>query len=210
MAACVLLVPEVGLAIEIAEAAKGAYEIVKPAQELVEKANEQVVANSVEQATSYLQELTKGYAEDVVDKAGPVTQAAENAVGAALDSYIEQNPQPFEPGNDDFYRRLADGIGIKEPDINGIKMEVWNSVFPLFKKQVLAAAAHIHFFQEMDNDAERLDFLIDEADKGNDPDALLELIGGDRTYWDPFLAVYRSDGKDAAKVALLRQFGLSI
>jgi hypothetical protein len=99
MAACVLLVPEAGLAAEIAEAAKTAYETVKPAAELAEKANQEVVTNSVEQATNYLQELTKTYAEDVADKALPVKQAAENVVGAALDSYIKQNPQPLIPSS---------------------------------------------------------------------------------------------------------------
>jgi hypothetical protein len=210
MAACVLLVPEVGLAAEIAEAAKTAYETLKPAAELAEKANQEVVANSVEQATNYLQELTKTYAEDVADKALPVKQAVENAVGAALDSYIKQNPQPLKPGDDEFYRSLCDAIGIKEPDLNAIKMEVWNEVFPPFKEKVLVVAAQIHFFHEMDNDLERLNFLMDEAEKGNDPDDLLSLIGADRSYWDPFLTVFRSEGRSAALVALERQLGLPV
>jgi len=210
MAACVLLVPEAGLAAEIAEAVKTAYETLKPATELVEKANQQVVADSVEQATNYLQELTKTYAEDVADKALPVKQAAENAVGAALDSYITQNPQPLKPGDDEFYKSLCDAIGIKEPDLNAIKMEVWNEVFPPFKKKVLTAAAQIHFFHEMDNDLERLNFLMDEAEKGNDPDDLLSLIGADQSYWDPFLTVFRSDGRNAAVLALSRHLGLPV
>ena len=210
MAACALLVPEAGLAAEIAEAVKTAYETLKPAAELVEKANQQVVADSVEQATNYLQELTKTYAEDVADKALPVKQAAENAVGAALDSYITQNPQPLKPGDDEFYKSLCDAIGIKEPDLNAIKMEVWNEVFPPFKKKVLTAAAQIHFFHEMDNDLERLNFLMDEAEKGNDPDDLLSLIGADQSYWDPFLTVFRSDGRNAAVLALSRHLGLPV
>jgi len=210
MAACALLVPEAGLAAEIAEAVKTAYETLKPAAELVEKANQQVVADSVEQATNYLQELTKTYAEDVADKALPVKQAAENAVGAALDSYITQNPQPLKPGDDEFYKSLCDAIGIKEPDLNAIKMEVWNEVFPPFKKKVLTAAAQIHFFHEMDNDLERLNFLMDEAEKGNDPDDLLGLIGADQSYWDPFLTVFRSDGRNAAVLALSRHLGLPV
>ena len=210
MAACTLLVPEVGIAAEIAEAAKTAYETVKPAAELVEKANQEVVANSVEEATNYLQELTKTYAEDVADKALPIKQAAENAVGAALDSYIKQNPQPLNPGDDEFYKNLCDAIAIKEPDLNAIKMEVWNDVFPPFKKKVLTVAAQIHFFQEMDNDPERLNFLMDEAEKGNDPDDLLSLIGADQSYWDPFLTVFRSDGRSAALLALSRHLGLPV
>ena len=207
MAACVLLVPEVGLAAEILEAAKSAYETLKPAQELIEKAHEQVVANSVEQATNYLQELTKTFAEDVADKALPIKQAAENAVGPALDSFLRQNPQVFKPGDDEFYRTLCDGIGIKEPDLNAIKMEVWQKVFPPFKEKVLAASAQLHFFHELDNDLERLEFLIEQAEKGNNPDAFLDLVGGDRSYWDPYLAVYRSEGAFAAKTALTGHLG---
>jgi hypothetical protein len=208
MPVCLLLVPEVGLAAEIAEAAKTAYETVKPSTELVEKANQQVEAASVEQATNYLQELTKTYAEDVADNALPVKQAAEDAVGVALDSYITGNPLPLKPGDDDFYRSLCDAIGIKEPDLQAIKMDVWNKVFPPFKAKVLVVAAQIHFFQEMDNDVERLNFLMDEGEKGNDPDALLSLIGGDRSYWDPFLTVFRSDGRTAALAALEQRLGI--
>jgi len=210
MAACVLLVPEAGLAAEIAEAVKGAYETLKPAKELVDKANEEVVADSVEQATNYLQELTKTYAEDVADKAGQIKKDAQDAVGAALDSYITQNPQPLKPGDDAFYASLCDAIGIKESDLNDIKRQVWNEVFPPFKSKVLTIAAQIHFFHELDNDMDRLNFLMDEADKGNDPDALLSLIGGDQSYWDPFLAVYRSDGRPAAVLALERKLGLPV
>jgi ElaB/YqjD/DUF883 family membrane-anchored ribosome-binding protein len=210
MAACVLLVPEAGLAAEIAEAVKGAYETLKPAKELVDKANEEVVADSVEQATNYLQELTKTYAEDVTDKAGQIKKDAQDAVGAALDSYITQNPQPLKPGDDAFYASLCDAIGIKESDLNDIKRQVWNEVFPPFKSKVLTIAAQIHFFHELDNDMDRLNFLMDEADKGNDPDALLSLIGGDQSYWDPFLAVYHSDGRPAAVLALERKLGLPV
>ena len=210
MAACVLLVPEVGLAAEIVEATKTAYETLKPAKELVDKANEEVVADSVEQATSYLQELTKTFAEDVADKALPVKQAAENAVGAALNSYITQNPQPLKPGDDEFYASLCDALGIKEPDLNDIKQQVWNEVFPPFKNKVLVVAAQIHFFHELDNDMDRLNFLMDEAEKGNDPDALLSLIGADQAYWDTFLTVFRSDGRSAALLALERKLGLPV
>jgi hypothetical protein len=209
MAACLLLVPEVGLAAEIAEEVKKAcekvktaYEVVKPLAELAEKANQEVIVNSVEEATNYLQELTATYAEDVENEAGPVKQAAEKAVGAALDSYITQNPQPLKPGDDELCKSLCDAIGIKEPDLNAIKMEVWNEVFPPFKKQVAVIAAQIHFFQEMDTDPERLNFLMDEAEKGNDPDALLSLIGANQPYWDGFLTVFRSEGRLAAGLAL--------
>src|SRR6516165_505186 len=84
MVACGIVLPEIGVAEEIVEALKGAYEVAKASDELVEKANQEVVANSVEEATNYLQELTKKYAEDVTEKALPIKQAAENAVGAAL------------------------------------------------------------------------------------------------------------------------------
>lgn len=209
---CVMLVvPEVGLAHEILEAAKASYEMVKSASELNDKVDEQITANTVEEATNYLQELTKNYAEEITSQALQVSKDALDAVGSALDSYIQQNPQPFQPGDDNFYRSLCDGIGIEDPDLNAVKMEVWNKVFPPFKQQVLTAAARIHFFQELDNDPDRLAFLMDEADKGNDPDSLLDLIGGDRAYWDPFLAIYRSDGRDAAAQALARHLvGLSL
>ncbi len=71
-------------------------------------------------------------------------------------------------------------------------------------------AAQIHFFHELDNDMDRLNFLMDEAEKGNDPDALLSLIGADQAYWDTFLTVFRSDGRPAALLALERKLGLPV
>jgi len=203
-AACGIVLPELEVADDIVEALKGAYEVAKASAELAEKANQEVVANSVEEATGYLQELTKKYAEDVEEKALAVEKTAEDAVGAALDSYIKQNPQPLNPGDDELCKNLCDAIGIKDPVPDAIENEVWDAVFPPFKKQVLVIAAQIHFFKEMDNDAERLNFLMDEAEKGNDPDDLLSLIGADRSYWDPFLSVFRSDGRLAAGAALER------
>jgi len=185
MPSCGIVLPELEVADDIVEAIKGAYEVAKASAELAEKANQEVVANSVEEATGYLQELTKKYAEDVEEKALAVEKTAEDAVGAALDSYIKQNPQPLNPGDDELCKNLCDAIGIKDPVPDAIENEVWDAVFPPFKKQVLVIAAQIHFFKEMDNDAERLNFLMDEAEKGNDPDDLLSLIGADRSYWDP-------------------------
>jgi hypothetical protein len=207
-AACALLLPEEALAAEIVEALKDAYEKAKPGIELVEKANQEVVAKTVEDAQKYLTELTNSYAEEVRRQAQGVKQAAEEAVGAALDSYIKQNPQPLKPGDDELCKNLCDAIGIKQPVKELLPLEVRNASWPPFEKAMLVVAAQIHFFHEMDDDLERLNFLMDEAEKGNDPDALLSLIGADQSYWDAFLTVFRSDGRPAAIVALERHLGL--
>jgi hypothetical protein len=208
---CVILVipvvEEAKLAIEILEAAHASLEIVTSTSELNEKRDERITANTVEEATDYLQELTKEYAEGVVHQALQVRQAAGNAVGSALDSYIQQNPQPFQLGDDNFYKSLCDGIGIEEPVQDAIIVEVFDRVFPPFKQQVLTCTARNHFFKELDNDPDRLAFLMDEADKGNDPDALLDLIGADRAYWDTFLA-YLPFGREAAAKALAQHLGM--
>jgi hypothetical protein len=104
--------------------------------------------------------------------------------------------------DDAFYGSLCDQLGIHEPNIDLIANEACIKAMVPFKEHVLVAAAQIHFFHGMDSDVERLEFLIEQAQQGNDPDALLALIGGDRAYWDKFLTVYRSDGKSAAMMAL--------
>jgi hypothetical protein len=209
MAACLLLVPEVGLAAEVAkkvkeacEQVKTAYEVGKPLAELAEKANQEFVAETIKEAQQYLTELTNSYAEQVRHQALGVKQAAEDAVGAALDSYITQNPQPLKPGDDEFYGSLCDAIGIKQPDKELLPLEVRNASWPPFQKAMLVVAAQIHFFQELDNNPERLNFLMDEAEKDNDPDALLSLIGADQSYWDRFLTVFHSEGRSAALLTL--------
>jgi hypothetical protein len=200
--ACGMVLPELGVAEEIVEALKQAYEVAKASDELVEKANQEVVAKDVDEAKKYLTGLTNSYAQEVTHQALGVKQAAEDAAGAALDSYIKQNPQPLNPDDDEFCKSLCDAIGIKQPDKDLIPLEVRNATWPPFEKAMLVVAAQIHFFHEMDDDFERLNFLMDEAEKGNDPDDLLSLIGADRSYWDPFLSVFRSDGRLAAGAAL--------
>jgi len=158
LAACEVLVPEVGLAHEIYVEAKTVYETIKPVSDLMEKAEQGLIANSVEEATNQLQELTKQFAEDVTDNALRVKQAAQNGLGPALDRYVRDNPQEFPAGDDGYYKQLCDqALGLHDPDISEVRMEVWNTVFPPFKEKVLIAAAQIHFFHEMDSDVERLD-----------------------------------------------------
>ena len=53
MVACGIVLPEIGVAEEIVEALKGAYEVAKASDELVEKANQEVVANSVVSCRSF-------------------------------------------------------------------------------------------------------------------------------------------------------------
>ena len=74
---------------------------------------------------------------------------------------------------------------------------------PAFRKELMRVASGLHFFHELDNDFERLEFLIEQIEKGENADALLDYIGADRKYWDRYLAVYRADGKDAAMTALM-------
>jgi hypothetical protein len=193
LAVCTLVVPEAGLAAEIFEAVKTSYESLKPAAELYAQITEQAAVSSVEDATSRLQELTKQFAEDVADKALQVKKTAEEAVPRALDAYITHNPQPLKQGDTELYKSLCDAIGIKEEDLSDIKMEVWNKVFPPFKAKVLEASAQLHF-EDMDNDGERLKFLLDEGVKGTDPYALLHTVAGKVEDFDKYLKIFQSGG----------------
>ena len=196
-AACAILIPEATLAAEIFETAKTVYETLKPAVELKEKLDEQVVARSVEDAKAHLKSVARELADEADNKAPLALDQALGTVNRSLDAYITAHPQPLQD-SDEFYGALSDGIGIRHMDPTSSAATIYNAIFPPFKKELLRATASLHFFHEMDNDIERLDFLIGEAEKGNDPDALLVYIGADKAYWDRFLTVYRSSGRDAA------------
>jgi hypothetical protein len=202
--ASTLVVPEAGLAAEIAKAVKESYEALKSSSEVLDKIGQMRKAESVESAVEQLTTIADDMAEDVEHVAGDIQQQALDSVGAALDSYVSQNPQVLRRDDDAFYGELCDAIGITKPDFEDVSMAAWRRMFTPFRERVLQMAATLHFFTEMDDDAERLNFLMDQADEGNDPDALLALIGGDSGYWDRFLAVYKASGRSAAQAALLR------
>jgi len=205
--ACEIVLPEEGIIALVFDEAKQAWEEVKPSEELASKATEEFEANTVEEATKHLSELSDLLASEIVSNALTITNSAGTKVGDALDEYIKQNPQDFTTKDQAYYQTLCDAIGVTVPNVESLQDEIINKVMTTFRERVMWTAARIHFFVEMNDDAERLNFLIDDvAEKGTDPDDFVKGIGGDVAYWDQFLSVYRSDGKQAALQALASHF----
>jgi hypothetical protein len=198
-----ILIPEATLAADIFETAKAVYEMYKPAAELQDKFREQVVARSVEEAKTKLKGLASELADAADNTAPMVLDQAFGTINTSLDAYITAHPHPLQD-TDEYYGALSDVIGIKHWDPTDSAATVYNSMFPKFKFALMTATSTLHFFHELSNDFERLNFLMDEAERGNDPDALLVLIGADKPYWDRFLTVYRASGRDAAVAALMQ------
>jgi histone H3/H4 len=209
MAACEIVIPEEAAIHLVYQAAKAAWEEVKPSAELLEKANEQIEANTVEEATKHLNEVSDRLAEDIVRNASHITEKAGEQIEAALVEYVRQNPQVFQR-EQAYYQTLCDAVGLQKPDVDRLADEMINKVMPKFREKVMETSASLHFFHELSSDFERLNFLIEITEKGTDPDAFLKLIGGDQHYWDEFLSVYRSEGKDAAARALAHHLGLPL
>jgi hypothetical protein len=202
MAAGEILVPEAGLAHEIYLTAKTVVEEMKPGRELIEKANEAVAVKSVEEAKSHLKQVAIDAAEEVEHRAPRALDLGLGTVGDSVKIYLAGQAQPPQH-SEAVYRTVCDAIGIKHMDPDDARMTVWRQVMPAFRKELMRVASGLHFFHELDNDFERLEFLIEQIEKGENADALLDYIGADRKYWDRYLAVYRADGKDAAMTALM-------
>jgi hypothetical protein len=209
MAVCELVIPEEAAIALVYKAAKAAWESVKPSAELVAKVNEQIEANSVEEATKHLYEVSDRLAEDIVRNASHITEKAGEQIEAALVEYVQQNPQVFQR-DQAYYQTLCDAIGLQKPNVDLLADQMINKVMPKFREMVMETSASLHFFHELDDDFERLNFLIEITEKGTDPDAFLKLIGGNQQYWDEFLSVYRQEGKEAAVRALGRHLGLPL
>jgi len=201
---CELILPEEGAVAEVYQAAKSAWENLKPGYELNNKVNEKLEANSVEDATKHLGEVVDAMCEDISSGADEIKLAAEDKLESALTAYVTQNLQVFRPGDQAYYQTLSDAIGVSAVHNHQMLVdETVNRAMQSFRPKVMEIAAAMHFFHEMSDDAERLNFLIDDvAEKGTDPDQFLRLIGADQAYWDQFLAAYRSGGKTAAMEAL--------
>lgn len=200
-AACEVVVPEAGLLKEIVEEAGAVHTMAKAAAETVDKAREEFEANTVEEAQEHLGHLSKQAVQAIKDGALHVKDETGKHAGTALDRYINANPQPFRQ-DESFTNELCVAIGVPETVIDRVQVEAYDKLMPSFVRHVEEAAARLHFFHEMSNDFERLDFLMDMSDQGTNPDDFLRLIEADVAYWDRFLSVFRSDGRDAAKLAL--------
>src|SRR5204862_8362754 len=123
----------------------------------------------------------------------------------ALEEYVKENPQDFTTLDNAYYQTLCDAIGVTAPNVDSLKGEIVDKVMTTFRERVMWTHARIHFFVELSDVFEQLDFLIDDVieKEGTDPDDFLKGVGGDVDYWEQFLSVYRSDGKQAAEQALL-------
>jgi hypothetical protein len=197
----ITVVPEGKEAKEFLEAAKSIYDSVKSTVETLQQSQEQIVAQNVEDAKKKMTQLATEMADGVDSSTPQMLQGALGLVDSDLDGYIKANPQPLELSQE-FYGRLCDGIGIRALDATATEMKIWNALFNPFKVRVLQVEATLHFLKELDSDFDRLDMLMDAADQGTDPAELVVYIGGDLTYWAPFLEAYKTDGRDAAREKL--------
>lgn len=203
---CAFVVPEEAIVAKlIAEAAKTAFEEVKPVVEYADKVSEEIVANTVEEAVKQMKAMVDQTCEQIPTDALKITQAAQNAVESALREHVTANPLPFDQTTG---QELCEALGIQVPDVGLVSEEAANKAFFPFREKVLTFTAQRHFFHDLDDDVQRLEFLIDEiAAKGTDPDAFLDLIGADRSQFDPYLEIYRSQGRAEALNAKLYGFG---
>lgn len=199
----ITVIPEGKEAKEFFEAAKSIYESVKSTVETLQKAQEDIVAQNVDDAKKKMTKLADDMADAMDTDAPRALQSALKKVGGDLDAYYKANPQPAEL-SDEFYGKLCDGIGIRDLDATDTEMKVWTALFHPYKVKVLQVEATLHFLKEMDNDYDRLDMLMDAAAQGTDPEQLVVYIGGDINYWRPFLETFKSNGRDAATAQLER------
>jgi hypothetical protein len=203
IAAGEVIFPEAGLAHDIYLTAKTVKEMMKPGLDVIDKANEAVYPRSVEEAKIHLKQIAMDAAEEVENRAPRALKGGLETVRDSVRAYLHSQPQPLQH-NEAFYRAMCDAIGVKDVDPDDARMKVWRQVMPAFQKELMRTKAGLHFFHELDSDGERLLFLIEQVEKGNDPDALLDHIGADREYWDRYLAIYRARGKEAAIAAILK------
>jgi hypothetical protein len=192
-----LVVPEAGLAAEIFEVAETAFSSLQQDKELADKASEEVVAHTIEAAIKQLTSVYEVYAKNARGNAYAIQQSVVEHLGSALDRYIDNHPQPLQE-TDDFYHRFCDGLGLPSPDRSTVIAETMNKIWPDFEAKVQETADSIHFFHEMEDDVGRLEFLIDMESEGHNPEEFLRDVGADLDYWNKWLAVYHSSGKEAA------------
>jgi hypothetical protein len=189
-----VLLPEEGLAIELFTVGKTLFETAKPGTELVDKMKEEIVANTVEEAQKHMAAIVNQFAEDVIDKAGPIHQTLGKEVPEALRAYVDAHPQHFSD-DDAFHNQLVDAIGLTEPDLGQVKKKAYDKAFPAFKAELLKTTAQMHFFHDLDSDGERFKFLVEHVIKvGTDPDQFLTLIGANKARFDKAIALWRQYG----------------
>lgn len=209
-AACDVIIPEEALVAQLVyKGMKSAWEEIKTTEEVAEQYHQQVEADSVDAARQYLGHAADSLAEMITRSASRMIERSKEGVDPALEEYVRANPQVFRRGDSEYYDTLCRAIGVERPDQDLLATQMINATMDQFRRKVEEVAATLHFFHGMDTDRERLDFLMDIAEQGTDPDAFIRLIGADQAYWDQFLSAYRSGGRDAAHAALIERLGLA-
>lgn len=196
-----VFIPVGHLAAEIYEAVKIVYDQAKLAKGVWDTAGEIQVARDVEGAKDQLRQLTKQFAEDFAMKSIAGYQASLSTLHAKVLEFLHTHPQPV-PTDENWYAATCQAMGLGatyEDSAHHFAIELMKP----FRKAVMTQTATLHFFHELDDDVERLDFLIQQEQQGNQPEALLQLIGADVAYWKKYLDIYRAQGEEAAKQALL-------
>ena len=141
----------------------------------------------------------KSNALDIRDRAG-------KKVEEALDKYVQAESAGFHDQRlhvlPNFVRRDRCYCARRR---YAQRCSIVEQVTSIFRERLYWITARIHFFFELSDVAEQLDFLIDEVieNQRTDPDDFLQRIGGDVDYWERFLSVYRSDSRQAAQLALV-------
>ena len=114
----------------------------------------------------------------------------------ALATFFQQHPQyrnlPYDSNAIHMQGWLCDQIGIRDFAIVDPTAKILEELWAAFAKEVGRASAKLKFF-DMDNDVERLVYLLEKVAPTTDVATFLQRIGADVRYWQTLIQMYREE-----------------
>jgi hypothetical protein len=177
----------------------------------VEKKRSEVASEALQTAKVKLLRVGAALA-DAADNAA--TQTEKAAWGPFLQQraqkIVREHPDwaDMDPSDDTNHQTIARHMGYPDPASSDIPGNILAGLRTQFREEAAIVTAGLHFMQDLHDDADRLEYLIGEAEKGTDPDALVAHMGGrDTVYWGHYLGLSRARGKEYALFCMKAHLG---
>jgi hypothetical protein len=202
-----------GLGSELFKAAHSVMMVCFPEEAVLEKALAEVVKGARDVALTSIAQSEAASAsgrlehakEELRRKLDDLTTAADDGFRAgwqeavrrtpdALTAFFEDHPEyketQYGENANEWEGWLCDQMGIHGA-FEAYSVDILRALWHGFTKDFTQTTAHLHFF-EMDNDTERLLFLLQHVESVSNVNEFLTLVGADVAYWDRLLRLYHA------------------
>ena len=192
--AVLVIAPEAAAAKFGAEVLKAAVEYEEVMRKGVNSYAAKTVAQRVEDAKDNMISILDEMANDAATTAHDASLAGKQHLAGSLQAFIQEEPNYRHVAGDEVTTHAAtvcDLIGIRDLEAANFSFaaHLYESLWKEFNKDFHKATATLNFWN-MDNDVERLLFLLEHVEGQSDVGQYLHLVGADVPWWQHRVAYF--------------------